>query len=97
MLICYLFHSLPSTSRSWFDLINPFAASSSRGSGPGEDGDGSGAAGGADAGSLVGMGPGRTMTLRPIAMRDFELAVMKLKESRSHCGNPLTKARIELD
>lgn len=71
-------------SGGWFDFINPFASK--------DEGMGSGG----------GDGPGpaaqRNMSLRPITMKDFEVAVNKLKEARAHCGSPtLLRERMELD
>lgn len=66
-------------------MINPFAA---RGSGD-EYQDG------IETGSL---GIPRSISLRAITMRDFDVAVRKLKESRMHCGDLiLNRQRIDLD
>lgn len=87
---------LPSSlTRGWFDMINPFASSSSDvmdGDGGGGDGDDASISS-LDVGSVT-----RNLSLRAINMRDFEHAVMKLKEARAHCGNALdARHRIELD
>jgi len=38
------------------------------------------------------------MALRAIAMKDFELAVAKAKQAKSHCGIPsVLRQRVELD
>jgi SpoVK/Ycf46/Vps4 family AAA+-type ATPase len=40
----------------------------------------------------------RSMSLRPITMRDFKVAIQKAKESRAHCGTQvLNRHKLELD
>jgi len=71
-------------SGGWFSRFNPFTRSTTN------DCDSTSAGP-----SSIGH---RSMSLRPISMRDFEFAVLKAKEARAHCGNPpLLRSRLELD
>jgi hypothetical protein len=81
----------PEEERGWFDAINPFSGRSGRG----EDGDCGDYNNQLSSSSSLGMP--RSMTLRAITMRDFEIAVMKSKEAKAHCGGQMLRQRLELD
>jgi len=72
-----------SSERGWLSSLNPFGR---RPSDSQEDCD--------DRSSTSTQ---RSLSLRPISMRDFQLAVNKAKEAKAHCSNPLTRQRLELD
>jgi hypothetical protein len=82
----------PEEERGWFDAINPFSGRSGRG----EDGD-CGDYNNHQVSSSSSLGMPRSMTLRAITMRDFEIAVMKSKEAKAHCGGQMLRQRLELD
>jgi len=75
----------PPQERGWLDAINPFSVRNT-----GECGD-------CQESNGTTSGMTRSMSLRAITMRDFEIAVMKSKESKAHCSGQALRQRLELD